>query len=157
MKIIQSGTATNDKSVAIIISRFNYFINKNLLEASLDALTRIGNIEEKNITVVKVPGAYEIPIIAKNLAKKNSYNAIITLGTIIKGHTEHFKYINQAINHQLIKISLHYNIPIAFGILITDNIEQAIERSGLKMGNKGYEATLSILEMMNIISTLNNK
>ncbi|QCI17264.1 6,7-dimethyl-8-ribityllumazine synthase [Buchnera aphidicola (Aphis helianthi)] len=154
MNIIQSGITNKTASIAIIISRFNQFINNSLLSGALDTLIRIGQIKEENIFKIYVPGAYEIPLIASYIAKHKKYNAIITIGTIIKGSTDHFKYISGDIYSNLSKISIKHFIPITLGILTTNNLEQSIERSGLKMGNKGSEAALAALEMINIIEKL---
>ncbi|ALD15386.1 6,7-dimethyl-8-ribityllumazine synthase [Buchnera aphidicola (Aphis glycines)] len=157
MKIIQSGITNQTASIAVIISRFNQFVNNNLLFGALDTLTRIGQIKEDKIFKIYVPGAYEIPLIAKYIAKNKKYDAIITIGTIIKGSTDHFKYISSNVYNNLSKISIKYLIPITLGILTANNLEQSIERSGLKMGNKGSEAALAALEMINIISKLKEK
>ncbi|QFQ32618.1 6,7-dimethyl-8-ribityllumazine synthase [Buchnera aphidicola (Aphis fabae)] len=154
MNIIQSGITNKTASIAIIISRFNQFINNHLLSGALDTLTRVGQIQKENILKIYVPGTYEIPIIAKYIAKYKKYNAIIAIGTIIKGSTDHFKYIASDTYNNLSKISMKYFIPITLGILTTKNLEQSIERSGLKMGNKGSEAALAALEMINIIEKL---
>ncbi|CAL4324358.1 6,7-dimethyl-8-ribityllumazine synthase [Buchnera aphidicola] len=154
MILIETGVSSKDSLISIIISRFNEFINQNLLNGTIDTLKRIGKVKEENILVIKVPGAYELPLIAKNIANLKKYNAIIALGTIIKGNTSHFKYISREVSSGLAKVSLKNNIPIAFGILTTENIEQAIERSGSKMGNKGVEAALCALEMINIIKKI---
>lgn len=154
MNIIQSGLTNKNASVAIIIARFNEFINKNLLSGALDTLIRIGKVHQENILKIYVPGAYEISTIANYLAKSNKYHAIITLGTIIQGKTDHFKYISSDTISNLSKISIKYFIPITLGILTTNNIEKSIERCGTKMGNKGSEAALAALEMINIIKDL---
>lgn len=154
MKIINEKITVKNGKIAIVIARFNNFINENLLSGAIDTLKRIGKIKSKNITIIKVPGSFEIPIIIKNLIKFHKYDAIITLGTIIKGETEHYKYIAKQTSNGILKISIKKNIPISFGILITKNIEQAIERSGTKMGNKGSEAALCVLEMINIIKKI---
>ncbi|QIQ41460.1 MAG: 6,7-dimethyl-8-ribityllumazine synthase [Buchnera aphidicola (Aphis urticata)] len=154
MKIIQSGITNKTASIAIIISRFNQFINNHLLSGALDTLKRIGHIKEDNILKVYAPGAYEIPLIANYISKYKKYNAIIAIGTIIKGSTDHFKYIASDTYNNLSKISMKYLIPITLGILTTNNLEESIERAGLKMGNKGAEAALAALEMINIIETL---
>ncbi|WP_343190223.1 6,7-dimethyl-8-ribityllumazine synthase [Buchnera aphidicola (Mollitrichosiphum nigrofasciatum)] len=145
------------KKIAIVVSRFNHFINKNLLSGALDILKRIGKIKKKNIKIITVPGAFEIPLIIKNLACKKKYNAIITLGAIIKGDTKHSEYISQQTSSGIAQISLDYNIPISYGILTTNNIAEAIDRSGGKMGNKGSEAALCALEMIKIIKKINQK
>ncbi|CAL4324633.1 6,7-dimethyl-8-ribityllumazine synthase [Buchnera aphidicola (Eriosoma lanigerum)] len=157
MNVIQAGITVQNELIAIIISRFNDFINKNLLSSTIDTLTRLGQVQEKQIKIFQVPGSYEIPITANSIAKTNYFKAIITLGTIIKGETSHFKYITSAISSNLTKISIDYSIPIACGLLITNNIEQAIERAGLKMGNKGHEAALCALEMINLLKIINQK
>ncbi|QCI18980.1 6,7-dimethyl-8-ribityllumazine synthase [Buchnera aphidicola] len=156
MNIIQSGITNETASIAIIISRFNQFINNHLLSGALDTLTRIGQIKEENILKIYVPGAHEIPIVANYIAKFKKYNAIIAIGTIIKGNTDHFKYIANDTYKNLSKISIKYLIPITMAILTTNNLEESIERSGLKMGNKGSEAALAALEMINVIEKLKN-
>ncbi|XZR52807.1 MAG: 6,7-dimethyl-8-ribityllumazine synthase [Enterobacteriaceae bacterium] len=157
MKIINNIFDTSDNKIAIIISRFNEFINKSLLNGSIDILKRIGKISENNIKIIWVPGAYEIPLIAKLLANSKKYDAIITLGTIIKGDTPHFNYISNSIISNISKITLNTEIPIILGILTTDNIEQAINRSGCKLGNKGIDSAFNALEMINIVKSIKNK
>ncbi|CAL4043512.1 6,7-dimethyl-8-ribityllumazine synthase [Buchnera aphidicola (Tetraneura ulmi)] len=158
MKIFESGVVVNDKEIkiAIIISRFNYFINKNLLNSAIETLTRIGLIKNKNISIFKVPGAYEIPIITKSVIENfpNQFTAFIVLGTLIEGDTYHFKYISKTISNALMKISLENSIPIILGLLMTKNIEQAIERAGSKLGNKGYESAICTLEILNLIKLI---
>lgn len=151
IKTIECGLTNKKSKIVIIISRFNEFINNGLLSGAINTLVRIGNIKKHNITVVKVPGAYEIPIIANIISNSLQCQGIITLGTIIKGETIHFEQISANIISQLSSISIKYNIPITLGILITETIEQAINRAGVKLGNKGTEAALAILEMINII------
>lgn len=154
MNIIESKIEAKNASVAIIVSRFNEFINKNLLSGALDTLQRIGQINREKILQVYVPGTYEIPTAANYIAKSSKYNAIIAIGTVIKGQTDHFKYISNNTISSLSKISNQYFLPITLGILTTNNIQEAIERSGLKMGNKGSEAALAALEMINIMNNL---
>ncbi|AEO08235.1 6,7-dimethyl-8-ribityllumazine synthase [Buchnera aphidicola] len=154
MNIIQSGIVSKNASIAIIIARFNDFINQHLLSGALDILIRIGKVKQENILTIYVPGAYEISTIANYIAKSNKYDAIITLGTIIQGETDHFKYISNDTISNLSKISIQYFLPITLGILTTNNMQQSIERSGLKMGNKGSEAALAALEMINIVKNL---
>ncbi|AHG59938.1 6,7-dimethyl-8-ribityllumazine synthase [Buchnera aphidicola] len=154
MNIIQSGITAKHASIVIIIARFNEFINKNLLLGALDTLKRIGQVEEKNILQIYVPGTYEISVAASYIAKSGKYDAIIVIGTIIKGDTDHFKYIAGDTTSNLLKISTQYLIPITLGILTTNSIEQSIERSGTKMGNKGSEAALAVLEMINVMKYL---
>lgn len=154
MKIIQSGITTKNSSVAIIIARFNELINKNLLSGALDTLIRIGKISKENILKVYVPGTYEIPMTANYIANSKKYHAIITIGTIIEGQTDHFKYIASDTSSSLLSISIKHFIPITSGILTTKNIKQALERSGIKKGNKGSEAALAALEMINVMKNL---
>lgn len=154
MNTIESGIIAKNASVAIIIARFNEFINKNLLSGALDTLKRIGKINEENILKIYVPGTYEIPVIASYLANSGKYDAIIVIGTIIKGKTDHFKYIAADTTSSLAKISSQFFIPVTLGILTTNSIEQSIERSGTKLGNKGSEAALAALEMINIMKDL---
>ncbi|AAM67986.1 6,7-dimethyl-8-ribityllumazine synthase [Buchnera aphidicola] len=154
MNIIQSGINVKNASITIIIARFNEFINKNLLSGAIDTLTRIGQIDKEKILTIYVPGTYEIPIVASYIANTNKYDAIIAIGTIIKGSTDHFKHIANDAYSNLSRISTKYFIPITMGILTTENIQQSIERSGTKMGNKGSEAALAALEMINIMKKL---
>ncbi|CAL4322839.1 6,7-dimethyl-8-ribityllumazine synthase [Buchnera aphidicola] len=151
---INSQYESQNSNIAIIVPRFNSFINQNLLFGALDTLERIGKIKKKNIKIIKVPGAYEIPIIANILSQTKNYQGIIALGTIIKGETMHFEKISNAIIQKLLEISIKTSTPIGLGILILKNIDQAINRSGLKFGNKGSEAAMTILEMINIIQDI---
>ncbi|QCI26197.1 6,7-dimethyl-8-ribityllumazine synthase [Buchnera aphidicola] len=154
MKIIQSDIISKDAKIAIIVPRFNNFININLLNGAIDILNRMGQVKNENITIIKIPGSYEIPIIANILTHKCKYHGIIALGTIIKGETIHFHTLSSDITTKISNISIKTNIPIALGILMTENIEQAIHRSGAKLGNKGSEAALTILEMINVIKNI---
>jgi 6,7-dimethyl-8-ribityllumazine synthase len=131
---------------AIVVSRFNEFITGRLLEGSLDALVRHGALE-KDIEVVKVPGAFEIPVAAKKIATKKAHDAVICLGTIIRGATPHFDYIAAEVSKGVALVSMETEMPIAFGILTCDTIEQAVERAGTKSGNKGWDAALTAVEM----------
>lgn len=135
---------------AIVVSRFNSFITERLLEGALDALKRHG-AEEKQIAIYKVPGAFEIPLAAKLLAKKKEYDAVICLGTVIRGATPHFDYVASEVAKGIAQTSLEIEKPISFGVITSDNIEQAIERAGTKSGNKGYDAAISAIEMVNLI------
>ena len=134
----------------IVVSRFNDFINKRLLDGALDALARHG-AEDKKISVIKVPGSFEIPLMAKKLADSGKYDAIICLGAVIRGATPHFEYISAEVTKGIAKVTLDSGMPISFGILTTDNIEQAIERAGTKSGNKGWDAALAAIEMVNLL------
>ena len=135
--------------VAIVVSRFNEFIGSRLVEGAMDALLRNGALE-KDIEVVRVPGAFEIPAVAKKLANKGTFDAIVCLGAVIRGSTPHFDYISAEVSKGVAKLSLEVDIPISFGVLTTDNIEQAIERAGSKAGNKGWDAAISAIEMVNL-------
>lgn len=154
MNIIQSGIKVKNVSIAIIIARFNEFINQQMLSGAIDILTRIGKVKKEKIIEIYVPGTYEIPVVASYIANSKKYDAIITIGTIIQGHTDHFKYIANDVYSNLSKISTKHFIPITLGILTTKNIQQSIERSGIKMGNKGSEAALAALEMINVMKKL---
>lgn len=155
MKIIEAAVASPDARVAIIISRFNNFINESLLRGALDALKRIGQVADDNITVVWVPGAYELPVTAQALAKAGKHDAVIALGTVIRGGTAHFEYVAGEASSGLSGVAINSDIPVAFGVLTTENIEQAIERAGTKAGNKGAEAALTALEMINVLKAVN--
>lgn len=142
-------TVTNEK-FCIIVSRFNEFISSKLLSGAIDELTRHG-VSNDNITVIWSPGAFEIPILAKKTAKSGSYDAVIALGAIIKGSTPHFDYVSAELSKGIASVSLETGVPVIFGVLTTDNIEQAIERAGTKAGNKGSDAAKSAIEMANLI------
>ena len=154
MKIIEGNKYAPGKKFAIVISRFNDFIGSSLLEGAVDELKRVGGVKEEDITVVYVPGAVELPLAAKRLAMKKEHDAIIALGVIIRGGTPHFDLVANESNKGLASVSLDYGIPVAFGVLTTESIEQAIERAGTKMGNKGGEAALGALEMVNVLEQI---
>jgi len=137
----------------IVVSRFNSFINDRLLEGAMDALQRSG-AEEKDCSVVRVPGAFEIPLAAKKMVKTGRYDAIICLGCVIRGATPHYAYIATEVTKGIASLSLESEIPVAFGVLTTDTIEQAIERAGTKSGNKGFDAALSAIEMVNLLKEI---
>lgn len=138
---------------SLVVSRTNEFITARLLEGALDALRRHG-AEEEQITVVRVPGSYEIPLAAKRLAASGRYSAVICLGTVIRGATPHFEYIAGEVAKGVATASLDTGVPITFGVLTTDNIEQAIERAGSKGGNKGFDAACAAIEMANLFREL---
>lgn len=142
--------------IGIIVGRFNGMIGENLLEGALDGLKRHG-VNEDDIEVTYVPGAYEIPFAAKLLAHKKSYDAIITLGAVIRGATPHFEYVAGEAAKGVAQVSLETGVPIVFGILTTDTIDQAIERAGTKAGNKGFDAAMTAIEMANLKQTILNK
>ena len=153
MKTIEGALTTNGEKFCIIISRFNEFIGSNLLSGALDELKRHG-IAEDTIDVVWVPGAFEIPVIAKKCAKSGRYNAIITLGAVIKGSTSHYDYVCAEVSKGVATVGLETEVPVIFGVLTTDNIEQAIERAGTKAGNKGSDAAKSAIEMANLLKQI---
>ena len=136
-----------------VVSRFNSFISDRLLEGAMDALRRSG-AEEEDCVVVRVPGAFEIPLAAKKMAKSGRYDAVICLGCVIRGATPHYAYIAAEVTKGIAILSLESEIPVAFGVLTTDTIEQAIERAGTKVGNKGFDAALSAIEMANLFKEM---
>lgn len=137
----------------LIVSRFNSFICERLLEGALDTLTRHG-AEENKLTVVRVPGAFEIPLMAKKMVESEKYDAVICLGAVIRGGTPHFDYVCAEVSKGVASVSLDSGLPIAFGVLTTDSVEQAIERAGTKAGNKGSEAAMSAIEMVNLMGAV---
>lgn len=153
MKTIEGALTTNGEKFCIVISRFNEFIGSKLLSGAKDELVRHG-VSEENITVVWVPGAFEIPVAAKRCAKSGKYNAVITLGAVIKGSTSHYDYVCAEVSKGVASVSLETEVPVIFGVLTTDNIEQAIERAGTKAGNKGSDAAKAAIEMSNLMSAL---
>ena len=152
-KILEGVITAEDFKFAIIVSRFNDFISSKLVEGALDALKRHG-VNDDNITLVKVPGAFEIPIAAKRLAAKGEFDAIMCLGAVIRGSTPHFDYVASEVAKGIAVVSLESNIPITFGVLTTDNLEQAIERAGSKAGNKGWDAAMAAMEMASLFGSL---
>jgi len=139
--------------VALLVARFNSFVVESLLAGSVDCLKRHG-AEEKDMTIIRVPGAFEMPLIAKQLAASKKYDAIIALGAVIRGGTPHFEYVAGECTKGLASVGMEFNLPIAFGVLTVDSIEQAIERAGTKAGNKGVEAAMSAIEMIDLIKKL---
>ena len=154
MKVLEGNIVAPKAKVAVVISRFNSFINESLLEGALDALKRVGQVKDDNITLVRVPGAYELPLVARRLAESKKFDAIVALGTVIRGGTAHFEYVAGEASSGLGKVAMEAEIPVAFGVLTTENIEQAIERAGTKAGNKGAEAALVALEMYNLLNQI---
>ncbi len=138
---------------AIIVSRFNDFICSRLAEGAMDALLRHG-ADEEALRIVKVPGAFEIPLVAKKLSLSGHYDAVICLGAVIRGATSHFEYVAAEVSKGIASVALETDVPISFGILTTDNLEQAIERAGSKAGNKGFEAAMVAIEMANLLKKL---
>lgn len=154
MNIIEGNVRATGKKFALVVSRFNSFVVESLVDGALDALERHGEVNEQDITLVRVPGAYELPIAAQKLAQTKKFDAIIALGAVIRGSTPHFEFVAGECNKGLAQVSMQYNIPVAFGVITTDSIEQAIERSGTKAGNKGAEAAITALEMVNVIANI---
>lgn len=149
-KVIEGSLSAKGLKFGIIASRFNDFITNRLLEGALDVLNRSG-AKSDDIEIIKVPGSFEIPLIAKKMAAGKKYDAIICLGAVIRGDTPHFDYISAEVTKGIAAVSLESGMPVSFGILTTDTIEQAIERAGTKSGNKGGEAALVAIEMANLL------
>jgi 6,7-dimethyl-8-ribityllumazine synthase len=152
-KVIQGDLSGKGLKFGIVAARFNDFITSRLLDGALDALGRHG-VAEGDIEIVKVPGAYEIPLAAKMLARAKKYDAVICLGAVIRGATPHFEYVSAEVSKGAASVSLDEGLPVIFGVLTTDSIEQAIERAGTKGGNKGWDAAMSAIEMANIMKQL---
>ncbi|MEK6680761.1 MAG: 6,7-dimethyl-8-ribityllumazine synthase [Nitrospirota bacterium] len=155
-KVIEGSLSAKGLKFGIIASRFNDFITNRLLEGALDVLNRSG-AKSDDIEIIKVPGSFEIPLIAKKMAAGKKYDAIICLGAVIRGDTPHFDYISAEVTKGIAAVSLESGMPVSFGILTTDTIEQAIERAGTKSGNKGGEAALVAIEMANLCKEALNK
>ena len=156
VKSIEGKLKAEGLRFAIVASRFNDFISRRLIDGATDALLRHG-ADEKNIEIVRVPGSFEIPLVAKKVASSKKYDAIICVGAVIRGATPHFEYISAEVAKGIAQVTLESEIPVAFGILTTDNIEQAIERAGTKSGNKGWDAALSAIEMANLLKEIGKK
>jgi 6,7-dimethyl-8-ribityllumazine synthase len=152
-RVVEGALQAKGMRFGIVVSRFNDFINRRLLDGALDALARHG-AEEGMITVARVPGSFEIPLMAKKLAASGKYDAIICLGAVIRGATPHFEYISSEVTKGIAQVALESGLPVSFGILTTDTIEQAIERAGTKSGNKGWDAALAAIEMVNVLKTV---
>lgn len=149
-KILEANLLAEGKKFAVVVSRFNDFITDRLLGGAVDALKRSG-ARDKDIEVAKVPGAFEIPLIAKKMAQSGRYNAVICLGAVIRGATPHFDYVSAEVSKGIAVAGLESGVPVIFGIVTTDTIEQAIERAGTKSGNKGWDAAINAVEMANLI------
>ncbi len=152
-RVLEAKLLAEGKKFALIMSRFNDFISEKLVAGALDGLRRSGARDE-DIDLVKVPGAFEIPLLAKKMAARNRYDAIICLGAVIRGATPHFDYVSAEVSKGIAAVSLEADIPVIFGILTTDTIEQAIERAGTKAGNKGWSAAISAVEMANLMDVV---
>ncbi|SHH58645.1 6,7-dimethyl-8-ribityllumazine synthase [Anaerosphaera aminiphila DSM 21120] len=153
MKIYEGQLISEDIKIGIVISRFNEFITSKLLSGAIDCLKR-HNIKKEDINIAWVPGAFEIPLIASKMAKSKKYDAVICLGAIIRGSTSHYDYVCSEVSKGIAQVSLSNDIPVSFGILTTENIEQAIERAGTKSGNKGFDCAQGTIEMVNLIKEL---
>ncbi|KIL48834.1 6,7-dimethyl-8-ribityllumazine synthase [Jeotgalibacillus alimentarius] len=152
-KVYEGHLSGSGLKVAIVVSRFNEFITGKLLSGAEDALKRQG-VEEADVSVAWVPGVFEIPVVAQRLAKSGKYDAVITLGTVIRGATPHFEYVSSEVSKGVAKIALDEGMPVIFGVLTTDTIEQAIERAGTKAGNKGWEAATAAIEMASLFKRM---
>ena len=153
MNIYEGKLIAEGLKFGIIVARFNEFIGSKLLSGALDGLKRHG-ADESEIEIAWVPGAFEIPIIAKKLAKSGKYDAVICLGAVLRGSTPHFDYVSSEVSKGIANVSLETEVPVIFGVLTTDTIEQAIERAGTKAGNKGYDAAVTAIEMANLIKLI---
>lgn len=153
MKHFEGKLLAEGLKFGIVVGRFNEFISSKLLSAAIDALIRHG-AEEEDINICWVPGAFEIPLAAQKMAGRNEYDAVITLGAVIRGSTPHFDYVSSETTKGVAKVSLDAGIPVIFGVLTTDTIEQAIERAGTKAGNKGWDAAMSAIEMASLLKQL---
>lgn len=152
-KIYQGMLLGKGLKFALVVSRFNEFISKKLLEGAQDALIR-HDVTADNIDIAWVPGAFEIPLVAKKLAQTKKYDAVICLGAVIRGNTPHFDYIAAEVSKGIATVGLETGVPVTFGVLTTENIEQAVERAGTKDGNKGFDAAINAIEMANVIKSL---
>ena len=155
MKVLEGNLVAEGLKIGIVAARFNEFIVSKLIGGAEDALKRHG-VREEDIELAWVPGAFEIPLIAQKMANSKKYDAVICLGAVIKGATSHYDYVCAEVSKGIATVSLNSNIPVMFGVLTTDSIEQAIEREGTKAGNKGFDVAVSAIEMCNVIKTLEN-
>ncbi len=153
IKIIEGALRVTNARFCLVVSRFNGFVVESLLAGAVDALRRHG-AEESDLTIVRVPGAFEMPVALERIAAKGGYDAIVAIGAVIRGGTPHFDYVAGECVKGIAQVSLEHGIPIAFGVLTVDSIEQAIERAGTKAGNKGAEAAMSAIEMVNLLRQL---
>jgi 6,7-dimethyl-8-ribityllumazine synthase len=149
-RVIEGKLQAEGMKFAIVVSRFNDFIGEHLVGGALDALNRNG-AKETDLTVFKVPGAFEIPLVAKQLAQQKKYDAVICLGAVIRGATPHFEYVSAEVSKGIANASLETGVPMAYGVITTDNLEQAIERAGSKLGNKGWSAAIAAIEMVDLL------
>lgn len=152
-KIYEGQLDARGLKIALVLSRFNSFITERLLEGAQDALARHG-AEADNLAIVRVPGAFELPLAARKLAESGRYDAVIALGTVIRGSTPHFDYVAAEVSKGLAQVGLQSGLPVAFGVLTCDTIDQAIERAGTKAGNKGFDAAMTAIEMVNLFKAM---
>ena len=150
---IEGGLTVKDARIALLVARFNSFVVDSLLAGAIDCLVRHG-AERRDLKIIRVPGAFEMPLVARRLAAGKDYDAIIALGAVIRGGTPHFEYVAGECTKGLAQVGLEHDLPVAFGVLTVDTIEQAIERAGTKAGNKGVEAAMSAIEMINLLRNL---
>ena len=152
-EFIEASLNAGGKRFAIVVGRFNDFISEKLLAGAIDALVRSG-ADDDAITVVKVPGSFEIPLVAKKIAEKNAHDAVICLGAVIRGSTPHFDYVSAEVSKGVAAAGMETGVPVIFGVITTDTIEQAIERAGTKAGNKGWDAAIAAIEMANLFDAM---
>ena len=153
MKTLEGKMVAEGVKIGIVAARFNEFIVSKLIGGAVDGLTR-HNVSEDDITIAWVPGAFEIPLVAKKMAKSGKYDAVICLGTVIRGATSHYDYVCNEVSKGIAQVSMNTGVPVMFGIVTTENIEQAIERAGTKAGNKGYDCALGAIEMVNLLQQM---
>lgn len=155
MKVLEGNVvAKKDAKIGIVAARFNEFIVSKLISGAQDALVRHG-VDDDNIELAWVPGAFEIPVAAKKMAESGKYDAVIALGTVIRGETSHYDYVCNEVSKGVAQIELQTGVPVMFGILTTDNVEQAVQRAGTKAGNKGYDCGCGAIEMINLLDNMN--
>jgi 6,7-dimethyl-8-ribityllumazine synthase len=151
--VFEGNISADGKKFALVVSRFNDFVSDKLLAGALDALGRHGARDE-DIDIVKVPGSFEIPLMAKKMAQKDKYHAVICLGAVIRGSTPHFEYVSAEASKGIAQVGLEAGVPVIFGVVTTDTLEQAIERAGTKAGNKGWSAAIAAMEMANLLESV---
>lgn len=151
--VFEGNISAEGKKFALVVSRFNDFVSDKLLAGALDALGRHGALDE-DIDIVKVPGSFEIPLMAKKMAQKDKYHAVICLGAVIRGSTPHFEYVSAEVSKGIAQVGLDAGVPVIFGVVTTDTLEQAIERAGTKAGNKGWSAAIAAMEMANLVESV---
>ncbi|NPA15702.1 MAG: 6,7-dimethyl-8-ribityllumazine synthase [Deferribacteres bacterium] len=153
MRVVEGSLSGKGLKFALVVSRFNDFITQRLLEGAVDALLR-HEVSEEDISVYKVPGSFEIPLVAKKIAEKGEVDAVVCLGAVIRGETPHFEYVSAEVSKGIANVALETGTPVIFGIITADTLEQAIERAGTKAGNKGFAAAMSAIEMANLLNSI---